>query len=146
MKVSAKGRYGLITMTYLAQNYGNGTPITTASISKKLGISKIYLEQVFSLLKRAKLVESVKGAQGGYYLLKNPAELTVWDVLSAIEMTLMEDTVAASKIPEMNTAINKCVYEPLDKIVAELFQSVTLQNLVAAVEKESEAASTMYYI
>ena len=47
MKISAKGRYGLAAMTYLARNYAAGTPITIVSISEKLGISKIYLEQVF---------------------------------------------------------------------------------------------------
>ena len=47
MKISAKGRYGLAAMTYLARNYEAGTPITIISISEKLGISKIYLEQVF---------------------------------------------------------------------------------------------------
>ena len=54
MKISAKGRYGLAAMTYLARNYAAGTPITIVSISEKLGISKIYLEQVFSMLKRAR--------------------------------------------------------------------------------------------
>ena len=54
MKISAKGRYGLAAMTYLARNYASGSPVTIVSISEKLGISKIYLEQVFSLLKRAR--------------------------------------------------------------------------------------------
>ena len=49
MKISAKGRYGLAAMTYLARNFASGSPITIISISEKLGISKIYLEQVFSL-------------------------------------------------------------------------------------------------
>lgn len=48
MKISAKGRYGLAAMTCLARNFASGSPITIISISEKLGISKIYLEQVFS--------------------------------------------------------------------------------------------------
>lgn len=63
MKISAKGRYGLAAMTYLARNYASGSPVTIVSISEKLGISKIYLEQVFSLLKRARLVNSIKAAK-----------------------------------------------------------------------------------
>ena len=47
MKISAKGRYGLAAMAYLARNFESGTPVTIISISEKLGISKIYLEQVF---------------------------------------------------------------------------------------------------
>ena len=50
MKISAKGRYGLAAMSYIAQNYRTGSPITIISIAEKLGISKIYLEQVFSSL------------------------------------------------------------------------------------------------
>lgn len=90
MKISAKGRYGLAAMTYLARNYEAGTPITIISISEKLGISKIYLEQVFSLLKRARLVNSIKGSQGGYQLAHAPREITAYDVLASIELSLME--------------------------------------------------------
>ena len=72
MKISAKGRYGLAAMTYLARSYAAGAPVTIISISEKLGISKIYLEQVFSLLKRARLVNSIKGSQGGYQLSRAP--------------------------------------------------------------------------
>ena len=90
MKISAKGRYGLAAMTYLARNYASGSPVTIVSISEKLGISKIYLEQVFSLLKRARLVNSIKGSQGGYQLSRAPREITPYDILSSIELSLME--------------------------------------------------------
>ena len=53
MRISAKGRYGLAAMAYLAHSYNNGAPVTIIRISEKLGISKIYLEQVFSLLRKA---------------------------------------------------------------------------------------------
>ena len=80
MKISAKGRYGLAAMTYLARNYASGSPVTIVSISEKLGISKIYLEQVFSLLKRARLVNSIKGSQGGYQLSRAPREITIHEL------------------------------------------------------------------
>ena len=86
MKISAKGRYGLAAMTYLARNYASGSPITIISISEKLGISKIYLEQVFSLLKRANLVHSIKGSQGGYQLAREPRAISAYDILSSIEL------------------------------------------------------------
>ena len=89
MKISAKGRYGLAAMTYLARNYASGSPVTIVSISEKLGISKIYLEQVFSLLKRARLVNSIKGSQGGYQLSRAPREITPYDILSSIELYMM---------------------------------------------------------
>ena len=90
MKISAKGRYGLAAMAFLARISQATSPTTILTISENLGISKIYLEQVFSLLKHARLVTSSKGSQGGYQLARTPQEITAWDVLSAIELPLTE--------------------------------------------------------
>ena len=146
MKISAKGRYGLVAMTHLAQNFGTGTPITIISISNRLGISKIYLEQVFALLKRANLVTSIKGSQGGYQLKSRPNQITVYDILSAIELSLMEQTSSESRFPELDKAINICVYEKLDKKIFELLQSITLEDILNAVSKEMDSSSQMYFI
>ena len=87
MRISAKGRYALAAMVHMAQGHANGECTTLISISEKLGISKIYLEQVFSLLKRGDIVTSVKGAQGGYMLTRSPGEISAYQVLSAVEST-----------------------------------------------------------
>ena len=147
MKISAKGRYGLVAMTHLAQNFGNGTPTTIISISQKLGISKIYLEQVFALLKRSKLVTSIKGSQGGYQLRRKPSETTVYDILSVIELSLVEQTSSAESLfPELDRAINACVYEPLDKKIFEVLKAITLEDILNAVNKEMDSSSQMYFI
>ena len=90
MRISAKGRYALASTISLAQDYAKGEYTTVLSISEKLGISKIYLEQVFSLLKRGGIVNSVKGSQGGYQLARMPQQITLYDVLSAVELSLFE--------------------------------------------------------
>ena len=146
MKISAKGRYGLVAMTHLAQCCESGLPITIISISKKLGISKIYLEQVFSLLKRANLVKSIKGSQGGYQLGRKPSEITAYDILSAIELGLMEQTVSESKFPELDRAINENVYKPLDEGINEILKAVNLEDILTAVNKEMDVSSQMYFI
>jgi len=74
MKLSTKGRYGLRAMTDLAV-YGRNNRVSIALIAERQGMSVSYLEHLFSLLKKAGLVHSVKGAQGGY-LLACPAEKT----------------------------------------------------------------------
>lgn len=148
MKISAKGRYGLAAMTYLAQNYAAGTPITIISISEKLGISKIYLEQVFSLLKRAKLVNSIKGSQGGYQLARQPHDITAYDILSAIELSLMEKAAPASpeKMPELDRTLDEKVYSPLDQAIKQCLSSVSLDDILAVLAKEKETDSLMYFI
>lgn len=148
MKISAKGRYGLAAMTYLARNYAAGTPITIVSISEKLGISKIYLEQVFSLLKRAQLVHSIKGSQGGYQLARPPREISAYDILSSIELTLMEKAAPASpeKAPELDHAMDAKVYDPLDKAIQASLSSVTLDDILMGIEAEKNTESLMYFI
>jgi Rrf2 family protein len=145
MKISAKGRYGLAAMAYLARNYGSGNPVTIISISEDLGISKIYLEQVFSLLKRAHLVISLKGSQGGYQLSRRPAEITAYDILSAIELALMEETSgAADKRPVLDSALRAKVYAPLDEAIRASLSSVNLDDILTAIDEESSAY--MYFI
>lgn len=147
MKISAKGRYGLAAMTYLARNYASGSPITIISISEKLGISKIYLEQVFSLLKRARLVNSIKGAQGGYQLAREPREISAYDILSSIELSLMEKAAPASeKMPELDRALNARVFDPLDAGIHETLSHVSLDDILTAIDAEKDADSLMYFI
>ena len=67
MKLSTKGRYGVRAMVALALSYG-GTPMSIKTISKKENLSEYYLEQLFSPLRRANLIRSIRGAQGGYVL------------------------------------------------------------------------------
>ncbi len=147
MKLSAKGRYGLAAMTQLAMNYHAGGPVTIIKISERLGISKIYLEQVFSLLKRAKLVRSIKGSQGGYQLAREPERITAYDILAAIELALSETTAPAfDKLPALDEALAKTIYEPLDAAIRESLSSTTLAELTAAAEREHREEVMMFYI
>ena len=148
MRISAKGRYALAAVISMAQQYHNGEFITLISISEKLGISKIYLEQVFSLLKRADLVTSVKGAQGGYLLSSAPGQISVLDVLAAVETGLFdktEDTVP-EKAPEIEFAMRECAFEALDQAVSVALSQVSLEDLVFASEKHKGDNAAMYYI
>jgi Rrf2 family protein len=148
MRISAKGRYALASVIHMAQQSQRGESITLVSISESLGISKIYLEQVFSLLKRGELVTSVKGAQGGYQLARMPRQMTALDVLTAVETTLFdktEDTVE-EKAPEIEYAMRLSAFQPLDDAVADALGRVTLEDLVLAAEKNKGDHAAMYYI
>ena len=148
MRISAKGRYALASVVMMARQYPRGESITLLSISEKLGISKIYLEQVFSLLKRAGIVTSVKGAQGGYQLSRAPRLVTVWDVLAAVETSLFERTedTVPDKAPEIEAALRLLAFQPLDSAAAGALKSATLEDLVAEAEKQAGAHAVMFYI
>ena len=83
MKLSTRGKYGLYAMYYLARHEGEG-PQSLQSIAET-GVPKQYLEQLLGNLRRAGLVNSVRGAQGGYQIAKSPRDITVLDVMDAME-------------------------------------------------------------
>ena len=80
MKLSTKGRYGVKAMFDLALHHGEG-PIALKSIAERQGISEHYLEQLIAVLRKAGLVKSVRGAQGGYSLAREPENITVGDII-----------------------------------------------------------------
>lgn len=83
MKLSTRGKYGLYAMYYLAEHQGEG-PQSLQNIAS-VGIPKQYLEQLLGNLRRAGLVGSVRGAQGGYKIAKAPEKITILDVIDAME-------------------------------------------------------------
>ncbi|MDF2557072.1 MAG: transcriptional regulator [Bacillales bacterium] len=148
MKISAKGRYALTSMIYIAQNSDKGQHFTLVSISENLGISKLYLEQVFNLLKKGNLVNSIKGAQGGYRLSRDPKLISVYDILFEFEQSLFElaEKTVSDKHPEIDNALRLTVFEPIDITIKEQFKGITLHDLVIAAEKSKKNDIFMYYI
>jgi len=148
MRISAKGRYALAAVVNMAQQYDSGEHITVISISDKLGISKIYLEQVFALLKKAEIVSSTKGAQGGYQLTRMPGQITVLDVLLAVESSLFEQTqeTVQEKAPDIEMAMRLSAFDILDKNVRQTLNSITIADLVSEAEKHKENNAMMFYI
>lgn len=148
MRISAKGRYGLSAMIFLAQNAGLAGCITVLKISENLGISKIYLEQVFALLKKAGLVVSIKGANGGYQLSRPALSITVYNILNAIELTLFEPTENAlpPKSSHINAALDTLVWAKLDQTVKDFLHTVTLSELAAQASANEQSGNFMYFI
>lgn len=84
MKLSTKGQYGVKAMFDLAVHYGS-EPTSLKGIAERQGISEYYLEQLMASLRRGGLVRSIRGAQGGYVLSRDPSEITVGEILDILE-------------------------------------------------------------
>ncbi len=112
MKISTKGRYGLQAMEVLKDNYNKG-PISVNDIAKEKGISEAYLEQLFSSLRRHGLVNSIRGAYGGYELAKSPEEISIGEILDALEG---ETDLANCQDPECSANSPCRMKNILDKI------------------------------
>jgi len=89
--ISTKGRYGVRAMFELALQ-SDGAPVSIKSIAERQSISETYLEQLFQKLRQAGLLTSLRGAQGGYLLAKPPGEISVGDILKALEGPLRKFT------------------------------------------------------
>jgi Rrf2 family protein len=148
MIVSAKAKYGLAAMGCLGQKYGSGKHATVLSLAERLKISKIYLEQVFALLERAELVLSIKGSRGGYQLCKVPKDITSFDILCAIEVSLFEKTSEPLLEGErpIEKTIQDSILEKLDGPIYSTLSAISLESLVLDVQKHSSENGYMFYL
>jgi Rrf2 family cysteine metabolism transcriptional repressor len=147
MKISTKGRYGLRSMLDLAIN-SNGDHVSLNSIAERQRISSNYLEQVFSTLRKSGLVNSVKGAQGGYVLADNPSRISVGSILRALEGNLTvtgenEDIEAKNQI---EYCLRTIVWDVINNSINTVVDSITLEDLMVEHKKLAGNMSSMFYI
>ncbi|MDR3048738.1 MAG: Rrf2 family transcriptional regulator [Elusimicrobiota bacterium] len=146
MRLSSKSTYALSCIMFMGKNKASKKQVTITELSDRLEISKIYLEQVFALLKRAKLVTSTKGAQGGYSLSKQPKNMTVYEILYATEISMFEKT-PKSKSQDDSTieqTLRKTVYCKLDDAVENTLSKITLADLLTELETIESEEGYMY--
>lgn len=135
MRLSTKGRYGLKAMFDLALHYGEG-PISLANISERQDISLSYLEQLFSSLRKAGYVQSIRGAQGGYVMTREPGAVTVGDVLRVLEGQLApvscvrSDETDACDCGKSGECVTKAVWEKIHDSINAVVESITLQDMI----------------
>ena len=139
MKLSTKGKYGLYAMFYLAQHEGSG-PQPLKAVAE-IGVPEDYLEQLLGNLRRAELVTTVRGAQGGYQLAKAPEDITVGDIIDATEGPLsisecISDEGCCHRSGECRT---RRVWEYLSNSINGLLQSISLRDML---EQESFGVPT----
>ncbi len=133
MKLSTKGRYGLKAIYELALKVNDNTPLPIKTIAEKIGVSELYLEQIFSVLKKSELVKSVRGAQGGYLLAKQASDITVGDVIRALEGPVAPAScVSGEQNPCMNAeeCVTKIVWEKMKSSMDECMDAITLQDML----------------
>ncbi|MEC9489097.1 MAG: Rrf2 family transcriptional regulator [Halanaerobium sp.] len=132
MKLSTRGRYGLLAMIDLAVAYGEG-PMPLREIAENRGLSENYLEQLIAVLKKEKLVKSVRGAYGGYLLSRTPEEITVEDIITALEGPLAPVECVAEDEPEhcikQSECVTRFIWAKLRDSMKEVLSSITLEDL-----------------
>lgn len=130
MKLSTKGKYGLYAMLFLARHEGEG-PQSLKAIAE-VGTPEAYLEQLLGSLRRAELVRTVRGAQGGYQLSRPAEEITARDILEAVEgpVSLSECVGEESVCAHRADCAARGVWEYLTEKFNALLTSVTLKDMI----------------
>ncbi len=133
MKLSTKGRYGLMAMHQLAMEDGAG-PLPLKVIAQREQLSEAYLEQLFAQLRKSGLIKSVRGAQGGYVLAKKPEEMTIGEILRALEgdMSLHQCCGPGNEVEcdRSDECATKDVLTLLQSRIDAVIDSVTLADMV----------------
>lgn len=150
MKLSSRGRYGVRAMLELALHHNEG-PIPLRTVAEQQQISEHYLEQLIASLRKAGLVKSIRGAQGGYLLAKEPSEITVGDIVRVLEgpiapVECVADCADGDGCQRTEECVTKTVWIKLRDKINEVLDETTLADMCEQAERANHSHNYMYYI
>jgi Rrf2 family protein len=141
MKLSTRARYGVRLMIALAVNHGQG-PVFLKDIAKGENISEKYLSIIMIPLRSAGLVNSIRGANGGYTLAKDPSQISMKDVVDVLEgdSCLVDCVKDPSACPRVPICVSRDVWAMIDGKISETLSGITLDALIKMKQEKSEQA------
>ena len=148
MKISTKVECGIMVLIDICV-HSSGESVTVANIAARQDLSAKYLEQIVPLLKSARIIRSVKGARGGYYLAKPPKEITMQQVIDALDSSVLSTAEFESIAPsDVSQSISDCVWKRMSDSLRSIAENITLADLADHYHRvtEEHAAHLMYYI
>jgi Rrf2 family transcriptional regulator, cysteine metabolism repressor len=152
MRFSAKGEYGILALLELAIQNSRG-PVQARTISKNQRIPLRFLEQVLSSLKKAGLVESVRGAQGGYFLSKAPEQIRIGEVFEAIEGPIPPISCTSGGMEpycwheiEQGHCVIKEVWKDVRSSIQQVMDSTSLKDLHEQKKLKEQNRALIYHI
>jgi len=133
MKLTTKGRYAVMALADLA-NFDNGTPVSLRDISLRQGISLLYLEQIFSKLKKNNIVKSTRGVNGGYILTSKPDQIKLSNIFSAVQEEVKTVQCKKESKKGCNGRSTKCIthnlWDELEIHIQHFFNKKNLGDLI----------------
>jgi Rrf2 family iron-sulfur cluster assembly transcriptional regulator len=144
MRVTTKGRYALRAMINLAQNTDD-KPLSIKKITEVEDLSPIFLEQIFTKLKKYGLIKSIRGAGGGFLLARAPKDINVKDILEAVEEGIRltpccaSDSIAAEKCVKLNECRATNFWNSANDYVMKYFESYSLDRVIQEFENSKDA-------
>lgn len=146
MKVSLRSTYGIMAAVDMAMQSGSG-PIQAKSIARRQGIPARFLEQVLHAMKKAGLVSSLRGAQGGYVLSRKPSDLSVAEILEALEGPLSYPGTNG-RLPTMtkSDALLAKIWTRVNEAERRVLEEITVEALAGQQREIEQQRTLMYHI
>jgi len=130
MRISTKVEFGIIALLDIALNTNNENTVKVNAISKRNNISAKYLEQILPLLKQSNLISSVKGSSGGYRLQRELGDITLYEIVNALDSSILASSEFSKDLEQNATdAIERCLWRPMTSYLRKYTQSMTLKDL-----------------
>ena len=133
MKLTTKGRYAVMALADIAK-FDNGAPVSLRDISLRQGISLLYLEQIFSKLKKNNIVKSTRGVNGGYILTTNPDQIKLSNIFSAVQEEVKTVQCKKESKKGCNGRSSKCIthnlWDELEVHINHFFEQKNLKDLI----------------
>ena len=148
MVFSTRVEYGVLALVDIALYSGKKTVVSALDVAQRQGISKKYLEQILPLLKQAGLIRAQKGLRGGYTLAKPASNITLYDVLNALDNSILEEMEPAGEDGEagLRIAVNDLLWGQINQYLIEFTKSRTLSEFMRECENRMSEGWDMYVI
>ena len=134
--ISLKSHYGVKAMVVLAANYGK-KPVGAREIATQQDIPLQYLQVLLSELCRARIINSRRGKNGGYMLLKRPDKITVWDIVAVFEGKMLFTHMESATGTVKTSAVYATMWKEAEKKITNYLKSVKISTLLNRVKKSS---------
>ena len=135
MKLTSKGRYAVMALADLAK-FNSINPVSLRDISLRQSISLVFLEQIFSKLKKNGIVKRIRGTNGGYILNKQPIEIKLADILNAVDEEVKTVQCKKELKKGCNSKTSKCIthnlWDELEVHINHFFKNKNLKDLISS--------------
>lgn len=145
MKVTTKGIYGLSALIDLTL-YAREGLVSLSSIAERQNLSLSYLEQTFPLLKKAGIIKSMLGSNGGYQLADEPKNISIKMILETLDGDLSIVNEKNTENSVLSRSMKKHIWDKVDASVSDILNSMTLQDIADNYKAEAQKSEPMFYI
>ena len=133
MKINSKSRYAVMALADIA-NFNRQNPVSLRDISLRQNISLVYLEQIFSKLKKSNIVKSIRGANGGYVLTRDPEQIKLSNIFSAVDEKVKTLQCKRESKKGCNGKLTKCIthnlWDDLEMHINDFFDKKNLGDIL----------------